>query len=98
VERFSNWEFERNGEPLTVEVDGPITLDGQELMMEAALQGCRLAYVWDHRAQPHLPGGALIRCLDDWCAFDDSLYLCYPSGRHLSAGARALIGMLKATR
>ncbi|MBV9910505.1 MAG: LysR family transcriptional regulator, partial [Hyphomicrobiales bacterium] len=93
-----NWEFERNGETLTVDVDGPITLDGQELMIEAALQGCGLAYIWDHRARPYLANGALIGCLDDWCPVYDSLYLYYPSGRHVSAGMRALIDMLKATR
>ncbi|MBV8793649.1 MAG: LysR family transcriptional regulator [Hyphomicrobiales bacterium] len=93
-----NWEFERNGEALTVDVDGPITLDGQELMIEAALQGCGLAYIWDHRARPYLANGALIGCLDDWCPVYDSLYLYYPSGRHVSAGMRALIDLLKATR
>jgi DNA-binding transcriptional LysR family regulator len=92
-----NWEFEHEGEALEVEVNGPITLDGQELMVEAALQGCGLAYVWDDRIQTHLLSGALIRCLDDWCAFDDSLFLYYPSRRYVSAGLRALIDMLRAS-
>lgn len=90
-----NWQFERNGEEVDVEVDGLITLDDQELMVEAALQGCGLAYVWDNRVLTHLASGALIRCLDDWCAFDDGLFLYYPSRRHLSGGLRALINMLK---
>lgn len=90
-----NWQFERDGEEVDVEVDGPITLDDQELMVEAALQGCGLAYVWDNRVAAHVATGALIRCLDDWCAPDDGLFLYYPSRRHLSAGLRALIGMLR---
>jgi DNA-binding transcriptional LysR family regulator len=90
-----NWQFEKNGKVIDVEVNGPITLGSQELMVEAALQGCGLACVWDSRVMHHLASGALIRCLDDWCSPDDSLFLCYPSRRYLSAGMRAVIDMLK---
>jgi DNA-binding transcriptional LysR family regulator len=93
-----NWQFERDGEALEVEVAGSVTTDSQELMVEAALQGCGLAYVWDDRVLTHLASGALVRCLDEWCAFDDGLFLYYPSRRHVSAGLRALIGILKASR
>lgn len=67
-------------------------------MVEAALQGCGLAYVWDNRVMQHLASGALVRCLDDWCVPDDGLFLYYPSRRYLSAGLRALIDMLRAYR
>lgn len=90
-----NWQFEKNGEAVDVEVNGPITMDDQELMVEAALQGCGLAYVWDNRVMHHLASGALIRCLDDWCAWDDGLFLYYPSRRYVSGGLRALIDRLK---
>lgn len=93
-----NWQFERDGEAVDVEVDGPVTLDDQHLMVEAALQGCGLAYVWENWAEPHLKRGALIRCLDDWCAPDDGLFLYYPSRRHVSAGLRALIDRLRVER
>jgi len=90
-----NWQFERSGEEVDVEVNGPLTLDSQELMVEAALQGCGLAFVWDHRVRQHLENNALIRCLDDWCAFDDGLCLYYPSRRYVSAGLRALIDLMR---
>jgi DNA-binding transcriptional LysR family regulator len=93
-----NWQFERDGEAVDVEVNGPITLDDQELMVEAAAQGCGLAYVWDNRVVEYLRTGALVRCLDDWCAFDDGLFLYYPSRRYLSAAMRALIEMLKVSK
>lgn len=91
-----NWQFEKNGEEVDVEVAGPVTLDDQILMVQAALQGCGLAYVWENWAESHLTSGALVRCLDDWCAPDDGLYLHYPSRRYVSAGLRALIDMLRA--
>jgi DNA-binding transcriptional LysR family regulator len=91
-----DWQFEKDGESIDVQVDGPITLDDQELMVEAALQGCGLAYVWDNRVMQHLKNGTLVRCLDDWSSPDNGLFLYYPSRRHLSAGLRAVIDALKA--
>ena len=93
-----NWRFDRGGEALEVEVDGPLTLDGQELMVEAALQHCGLAYVWENRVAHHLASGALVRCLEDWSGPYDGLYLYYPSQRQVSAGLKALINMLKVYR
>lgn len=93
-----NWRFERAGEVLDVEVDGPLTLDGQELMVEAALQDCGLAYVWENRVAQHLESGALVRCLEDWSGPYDGLYLYYPSQRQVSAGLKALINVLKVSR
>ena len=93
-----NWEFEREGDESEVVVHGPLAFDSQELMVEAALAGCGLAYVWDARVVQHLSSGALIRCLDKWCPPNDDLCLYYPSRRYVSAGLRALIDKLKATR
>ena len=93
-----NWHFDRAGEVLDVEVDGPLTLDGQELMVEAALQDCGLAYVWENRVAQHLGSGALVRCLEDWSSTYDGLYLYYPSQRQVSAGLKALINVLKVNR
>ena len=90
-----NWQFERDGKEIDVEVAGPITLDDQELMIDAALQGCGLAYVWEGRVRGHIAAGTLVQCLDDWCAVDENLFLYYPSRRYVSAGLRALIELLK---
>jgi DNA-binding transcriptional LysR family regulator len=90
-----NWQFERDGKEIDVEVAGPITLDDQELMIDAALEGCGLAYVWEGRVRGHIAAGTLVQCLDDWCAVDENLFLYYPSRRYVSAGLRALIELLK---
>jgi DNA-binding transcriptional LysR family regulator len=90
-----SWQFERDGKEIDVEVAGPITLDYQELMIDAALQGCGLAYVWEGRVRGHIAAGTLVQCLDDWCAVDENLFLYYPSRRYVSAGLRALIELLK---
>ena len=64
-------------------------------MVEAAISGAVLAYVWEARAQRHFANGQLIECLASWRAPDDWLYLYYPARKHLSAGLRAIIEVLK---
>lgn len=65
-------------------------------MVQVALSGVALAYVWENRAEREIQDGRLIRCLDDWCAPEDWLHLYYPSRRHMSAGLRAVIEALRA--
>ncbi len=91
-----DWQFEKAGESIEVEVKGPVTLDSQEMMVEAALNGCGLAYVWSARAVEHLGAGTLVDCLADWCPETDELFIYYPSRRQLSSGLRTLIDRLKA--
>lgn len=90
------WAFERAGEAITFHPSGPIALDDHELMVQVALSGVALAYVWEDRAQREVGDGRLVRCLEEWCAPEDWLYLYYPSRRNISAGLRAVIEALKA--
>jgi len=89
------WEFSRAGKIIAFEPTGPLSLDDHELMVEAAMSGVALAYVWEDRARPHLASGELVECLASWCAPEDWLYLYYPTRRHISAGLRAVIEALR---
>lgn len=89
------WEFARYGKTIEFEPIGPISLDDHELMVEAALSGVALAYVWEDRARPYVESGRLVECLASWCAPEDWLYLYYPARKHLSAGLRAVIEALR---
>ncbi len=90
------WEFERDGQAITFQPAGPLSLDDHELMTQAALGGVALAYVWENRVENFIASGELIRVLDDWCQPEEPLYLYYPSRRHMSAGFRALVDAIKA--
>jgi len=90
------WEFERDGQAITFQPTGPLSLDDHELMTQAALGGVALAYVWENRVEKLIASGELIRVLEDWCQPEEPLYLYYPSRRHMSAGFRALVDAIKA--
>jgi DNA-binding transcriptional LysR family regulator len=90
------WEFEKDGQTVSFQPTGPLSLDDHELMMQAALGGVGLAYIWEPRVEKAIASGELIQVLDDWCQPEEPLYLYYPSRRHMSAGFRAVIDAMRA--
>ncbi|HEX4571448.1 MAG TPA: LysR family transcriptional regulator [Dongiaceae bacterium] len=89
------WEFEKKGEVLEVEVDGPLTLSDQQVMLQAALDGAGLAIVLESHARPLLKARQLVRVLADWCPPFPGYFLYYPSRRQVPAGLRAFIDMMR---
>jgi DNA-binding transcriptional LysR family regulator len=93
--KLYRWEFERHGEELAMDVAGPLTLDSIAMMVHAAEKGMGLACVPLTAAREGLAEGRLKTVLDDWCPEFDGLCLYYPGHRHVPAGLRAFIDVLK---
>ncbi|MDC7718692.1 LysR family transcriptional regulator [Vogesella sp. DC21W] len=99
--RFGNgplyaWELAKDGEALTVQPQGQLTLGEQPLMVGAAAAGLGIALVFEGYAAAALADGRVTRMLADWCPAMPGLYLYYPSGRHLPQAMRLWIDYLKA--
>src|SRR5215470_5212715 len=90
------WSFSRGDKEVEYQPAGPLSLDDHELMLEAALSGAALAYVWEDRARSHIGSGRLIECLAAWCPPEEWLYLYHPTRKYISAGLRAVIKALRA--
>ena len=89
------WEFSRRGEEIIVDVPGALTLDDNELMVEAAADGLGVAYVPEPFARTRLQSGELVAVLADWCPPIPGLALYYPGNRHMPSALRAFIDLLK---
>lgn len=92
------WWFEKKGRSVEIDIDGPLTLDASELMVRAALGGAGLAWVAEWTAEPHLLRKELVKVLEDWSPTFPGLCLYYPPHRHLSAGLRAFVALIKELR
>lgn len=92
------WRFANGPDALRLDVKGPVALDSQDMMIDAALAGAGYAYVFEERVAGEIAAGRLVRRLEAWCPPFDDLYLYYPSRRQVSAGLRALIEALKEVR
>ena len=89
------WWFSREGIEVEFEPSGPVALHDHELMLETALSGVALAYIWEERARPYIDNGRLIGCLDAWIEPEDWLYLYYPTRKYMPAGLRAVINAMR---
>lgn len=92
------WEFERHGESVVIDVDGPLTLDDGPMMLDAALAGVGFAYLSEGFMAKELADGRLVRVLEDWTPPFPGLCLYYPGRRHVPAGLRALIDLIQEQR
>ncbi|KVN39204.1 LysR family transcriptional regulator [Burkholderia pyrrocinia] len=90
-----HWEFERRGETMRVDGDGALTLDEPGLMLAAARAGLGLTYLTEWMVDADLAAGTLVRVLEDWTPPLDGLCLYYPGRRHVPAGLRALIDLIR---
>ena len=89
------WEFEKGGRELRVRVEGQLTFNGTNQMLNAALSGFGLAYVPEELARPHVAKGRLKRVLEDWCPPYAGYHLYYPSRRQASAAFGLLVDALR---
>ncbi|MDR5746563.1 LysR substrate-binding domain-containing protein [Caballeronia sp. LZ029] len=89
------WEFERHGQTVRIDGDGALTLDEPGMMLAAARAGLGLAYLTEWNVSADLAAGTLVRVLEEWTPPLDGLCLYYPGRRHVPAGLRALIDMIR---
>jgi len=89
------WEFARRGETLHVDVPGNLVLDAPLLMLDAARAGVGLAHLAEWYVAEDLATGRLVRVLQEWTPPFPGLALYYPAGRHMPAGLRVFIDLIR---
>jgi DNA-binding transcriptional LysR family regulator len=90
-----HWEFERHGEAVRIDAKGSLLVDEPGLMQQAARAGLGLAYLSEWNVTTDLQAGTLVRVLEEWTPPLDGLCLYYPGRRHVPAGLRALIDVIR---
>lgn len=90
------WQFERDGQPLEVDVQGPLTLDDPGLVQTALLDGAGLGFMIEPDVREDIAAGRLIRVLHDWTPPRLVVSLYYPSRRNQSAALKAFVAAARA--
>ena len=85
------WHFERGGEAVEIDVDGPVTLDDASLARLAVLDGLGLGFFMESDIRDDLAAGRLVRVLEDWTPPLAPLALYYPNRRNPSAAFRSFL-------
>ncbi len=89
------WEFEKDGRALNVKVDGLLTFNEPELMLEAALDGLGIAYIFEEQIVAHVAAGRLMRLLSDWTPAFPGFFFYYPSRRQQPPALTAFLNALR---
>jgi DNA-binding transcriptional LysR family regulator len=89
------WEFEKNGRQLSVRVDGQLVFNELSLVVDAAIAGFGLAFLFEDMVDAHVRAGRLVRVLDDWTPPFPGYHLYYPSRRQQSPAFALLVEALR---
>ena len=89
------WRFVKDGQPLQIDVAGPLTLDEISLVRGAVLADFGIGYVIESDVRADIAAGRLVRVLEDWTPPMPPLCLYYPSRKNSSAAFKALISMAR---
>lgn len=92
------WEFARGKRVLEIAVEGSLTVNDTELMLNAVLDGVGIAYMFEYQVRPWIEQGRLVRFLEAWSPSFPGFYLYHPSSRHVPPALRAFIDFVRAKR
>ena len=89
------WRFEKGGEELQLDVEGPITLDEASLARIAVTNGVGIGYFMETDVRDDIAAGRLVRILEDWTPPLVPLCLYYSNRRNSSAAFQAFIALAR---
>jgi DNA-binding transcriptional LysR family regulator len=90
---FAPWRFSRpeTGEPFERSVQGTLSFDSPDAMVDTGLSGGGLVQLHTYMAEPHIKSGALIEVLAAFAADGPPISVLFPSNRNLAPKVRAFI-------
>ncbi|KIP98822.1 MULTISPECIES: LysR family transcriptional regulator [Pseudomonas] len=89
------WEFEKDGNELSVRVEGQVIFNNAFLMIKAAIDGRGLVYAPFDILEQHFKSGELEPLLEDWCATFPGYHIYYASRRQVSPALTLVINALR---
>ncbi|EPG8309757.1 LysR family transcriptional regulator [Klebsiella aerogenes] len=89
------WEFDREGGELKVRVNGQLTFNTSDHVVDAALAGLGIAFLPEEEFGPHIREGRLVRVLESWCHPFLGYYLYYPSRKQPSPAFSLVVDALR---
>lgn len=89
------WEFDREGGELKVRVNGQLTFNTSDHVVDAALAGLGIAFLPEEEFGSHIREGRLVRVLESWCHPFPGYYLYYPSRKQPSPAFSLVVDALR---
>jgi DNA-binding transcriptional LysR family regulator len=95
---LARWKFVEGDEELELAVDGRVVTNDGAVLVDAAVEGLGLAYVFEDMVSALVSEQRIVRVLDRYCPRIPGYYLYYPSRLNLAPKLKVLIDFLKKGR
>lgn len=92
------WSFRQGERRIEMAVNGPLVTDDAHTLIEAALAGQGLSYLFEPFVSEHLASGRLQVCLEEFCPLWSGYHLYYPGRHQKSPALAALVDYLQLRR
>ena len=79
-------------------VTGPLILEDDTMMIQAAKDGTGIAYVYDEMAREFIAQGQRVEILEDWKALPSRFFIQYSNRHHVPPALQALIEFVRETQ
>ncbi|MBU2339637.1 MAG: LysR family transcriptional regulator [Alphaproteobacteria bacterium] len=89
------WQFEAEGQPVLIDVDGPITLDEASLARLAVLASTGIGLFMESDVREDIAAGRLVHVLAEWTPPLEPLCLYYPSRRNPPAAFKVFVDLAR---
>jgi DNA-binding transcriptional LysR family regulator len=97
-ERMYEWRFQHGSKQVLIDVQGRMMYDEMPAVLEAAVNGLGIAYVFEDFAREALDRGAVAPLLEKYRLPGESFYIYYPNRAHMPAKLRAFIDHMQAAQ
>lgn len=85
------WIMKRGKEHVEIKTANRLRVNDFLFIKQLLLNGCGIAYIPSILVREEIKQGKLVRLFDDWQLISRSIYLVYPSDRHVSPKVRAWV-------
>ncbi|WP_016835821.1 LysR family transcriptional regulator [Herbaspirillum lusitanum] len=93
--RFFEWKFEAQRQMVQIDVQGRLIFDEMRSVLDAAIQGQGIGFVFEDFAKQELASGVLRRILTQHSGLDDAFHLYYPHRKHMPGKLRAFVDFMR---
>lgn len=93
--RLFDWKFQIAGQTVQIDVQGRLIVDDMHSVVDAAVRGAGIAFVYADFVRQEIAAGSLVRILTDDSALDDAFHIYYPHRSHMPGKLRAFVDFMR---
>ena len=94
-DQMYSWEFDADGEMISVDVPGPVTVRDSHTMLDLGLRGAGIIYGPEPVLSRYVANGQLEWVLESYAPIGPGYHMYYSSRKHLPTGLRLLIDLIR---